>query len=128
MTEYSRARPDDWYKTVKHDHDVTLISEPFIKEFYRCNMWHIRGRDKDLLIDSDLPRPGTLYRAVADRPVKGQGGMFVKTPDGMGFLRQVRGLSPGQSLLVQVTGYAELGKALHQRIKFQYVESSRRSR
>lgn len=66
----------------------------------------------DFLIDPDAPRPGTVYRAVADRPVKGQGGMFLKTPDGAAFLRQVKGLSPGQRVLVQVTGYAEPGKAL----------------
>ncbi|QJF52383.1 ribonuclease E/G [Roseobacter ponti] len=72
----------------------------------------IDGKLDDLLIDSDLPRTGTVYRAVADRPVKGQGGMFLKTPDGPAFLRQVRGLAPGQSLLVQVSGYAEPGKAL----------------
>ena len=70
------------------------------------------GQLTDLLIDSDLPRPGTIYRATADRPVKGQGGMFVKTPDGAGFLRQVKGLSPGQRILVQVTGFAEPGKAI----------------
>ncbi|WP_299964392.1 ribonuclease E/G [uncultured Roseobacter sp.] len=72
----------------------------------------VDGQLEDLLIDADLPRPGTVYRAVADRPVKGQGGMFLKTPDGAAFLRQVKGLSPGQHLLVQVTGYAEPGKAL----------------
>ena len=38
--------------------------------------------------------------------------MFLKTPDGSAFLRQVKGLSPGQPLLVQVTGYAEEGKAI----------------
>ncbi|NIZ07931.1 ribonuclease E/G [Pseudooceanicola sp. HF7] len=71
------------------------------------------GRVTDLLIDDpSVPAPGTIYRAIADRPVKGQGGMFVKTPDGSGFLRQVRGLKPGQALLVQVTGFAEPGKAL----------------
>lgn len=70
------------------------------------------GRIEDALIDSTAPRPGTIYRARADRPVKGQGGMFVQTPDGSGFLRQVKGLSPGQMLLVQVTGYAEPGKAI----------------
>ncbi len=70
------------------------------------------GRLDELLIDTDLPRPGTIYRAIADRPVKGQGGMFVRTPDGPAFLRQVKGLAPGQTLLVQVTGYAEPGKAL----------------
>lgn len=70
------------------------------------------GQLDDVLIDTDLPRPGTIYRAIADRPVKGQGGMFLRTPDGAAFLRQVKGLAPGQPLLVQVTGYAEPGKAL----------------
>ncbi|WP_417726326.1 ribonuclease E/G [Roseovarius sp.] len=72
----------------------------------------VGGRLDDLLIDSDQPRPGAIYRAIADRPVKGQGGMFLRTPDGSAFLRQIKGLAPGQPLLVQVTGYAEPGKAL----------------
>ncbi|WP_204113602.1 ribonuclease E/G [Shimia biformata] len=72
----------------------------------------VDGRLEDLLVDGDGPRVGTIYRAIADRPVKGQGGMFVKTPDGSAFLRQVRGLSPGQALLVQVSGVAEPGKAI----------------
>lgn len=72
----------------------------------------VDGRLQDLLIDTDQPRPGTIYRAVANRPVKGQGGMFVTTPDGNGFLRQIKGLSPGQPILCQVTGYAEPGKAI----------------
>ncbi len=73
----------------------------------------VDGRLEDLLLDGDgAPRPGTIYRALADRPVKGQGGMFLKTPDGSAFLRQVKGLSPGQPILVQVTGYAEPGKAI----------------
>jgi len=72
----------------------------------------VDGQLDDLLIDTDAPRPGTIYRAIADRPVKGQGGMFLKTPDGPAFLRQIKGLSPGQSLLIQVSAYAEPGKAI----------------
>lgn len=72
----------------------------------------VDGKLDDLLIDNDAPRPGTIYRAIADRPVKGQGGMFLKTPDGSAFLRQIKGLAPGQPILVQITGYAEPGKAL----------------
>lgn len=72
----------------------------------------VDGQLEDILIDTDAPRPGTVYRAIADRPVKGQGGMFLKTPDGSAFLRQIKGLAPGQPILVQVTGYAEPGKAL----------------
>ena len=33
---------------------VTLIHEPWIKPFFRCNIWHVRGRDRDLLFDSGL--------------------------------------------------------------------------
>ncbi len=83
---------------------------------------HIQGREAaalmvdgkldDFLIAGDAPPPGTIYRARADRPVKGQGGMFLSTPDGPAFLRQVKGLAPGASLLVQVTGYPEPGKAI----------------
>lgn len=83
---------------------------------------HIQGREaaalmadgklEDFLIESDAPAPGTIYRARADRPVKGQGGMFLTTPDGPAFLRQVKGLAPGQMILVQVSGYAEPGKAI----------------
>lgn len=73
----------------------------------------VDGRLEDLLVDGGgQPRPGTIYRAQADRPMKGQGGMFVTTPDGKAFLRQVKGLSPGQTILVQVTGHAEPGKAM----------------
>jgi ribonuclease G len=72
------------------------------------------GQLQDLLIDArgDAPVPGAIYRAVVDRQMKGQGGVFVKLPEGSGFLRQVSGLAPGQSVLVQVTGAAEPGKAV----------------
>ena len=71
----------------------------------------VDGRLEDFLIDSDAPRPGAIYRAEATRPMKGMGGMFVATPDGNGFLRQAKGIAPGDRMLVQVTGYAEPGKA-----------------
>lgn len=49
-----RARPEDWYRLQKMSDGVTLIDEPFIKAFYRCNCWHIRGRDRDMLVDSGM--------------------------------------------------------------------------
>lgn len=74
----------------------------------------VDGQLEDLLIDpaDDTALPGAIYRAVADRPMKGQGGMFVKLPEGSGFLRQTDGLAPGQRVIVQVTGPAEPGKAV----------------
>lgn len=72
----------------------------------------VDGRLEDLLVDHPAPRPGTIYRAVADRPVKGMGGLFLRTPDGNGFLRQGKGIASGAELRVQITGYAEPGKAV----------------
>lgn len=43
-----------WYETIRMGDDVTLIHEPWIKPFYRCNMWHVRGRSRDLLFDTGL--------------------------------------------------------------------------
>lgn len=49
-----RVAPDKWYEVKRLADDVTLISEPFIQEFYRCNIWHVRGRDRDMLVDSGM--------------------------------------------------------------------------
>ena len=49
-----RIRPEDWYSIRRLDDGVTAISEPYIQEFYRCNVWHIRGRDRDMLVDSGM--------------------------------------------------------------------------
>ncbi|WP_170755825.1 MBL fold metallo-hydrolase [Ruegeria lacuscaerulensis] len=49
-----RAQPQDWYRTTRKGEDITLIDEPFITPFYRCNMWHVRGRDRDMLVDSGM--------------------------------------------------------------------------
>ncbi|MCA8967234.1 MAG: MBL fold metallo-hydrolase, partial [Planctomycetes bacterium] len=45
---------DRWYRTQGLADGVTLIDEPHIKPFYRCNLWHVRGRDRDLLVDSGM--------------------------------------------------------------------------
>jgi glyoxylase-like metal-dependent hydrolase (beta-lactamase superfamily II) len=44
----------DWYTVTPFDDGVRLISEQHIDPFYRCNIWHIHGREQDLLIDSGL--------------------------------------------------------------------------
>lgn len=49
-----RVAPEDWYRLERKSDDVTLIAEPFIQEFYRCNVWHVRGRDRDMLVDSGM--------------------------------------------------------------------------
>ncbi len=48
------ATPETWYETAPLGDGVTHIHEPFIKAFYRCNIWHVRGRDRDMLVDSGM--------------------------------------------------------------------------
>ena len=72
----------------------------------------VDGLLQDFFIESDIPAPGQIYRATVDRPLKGLGGYFLKTPDGPAFLRQGKGLAQGSHILVQVSGFAESGKAM----------------
>jgi glyoxylase-like metal-dependent hydrolase (beta-lactamase superfamily II) len=48
------ATPESWFESRTLADGVTLIHEPHIRPFYRCNIWHVRGRDRDLLIDSGM--------------------------------------------------------------------------
>lgn len=43
-----------WFERRKVDEDTTLLWEPHVVPLDRCNIWHIRGRDRDLLVDSGL--------------------------------------------------------------------------
>jgi glyoxylase-like metal-dependent hydrolase (beta-lactamase superfamily II) len=66
-----RARPEDWWRTTPVGDGITLIDEPWIKPFYRCNCWHIRGGDEDILVDSGMgvvPMRAWV-REVAERPL-----------------------------------------------------------
>jgi glyoxylase-like metal-dependent hydrolase (beta-lactamase superfamily II) len=49
-----RVDAHSWYETIRMADDVTLIHEPWIKPFFRCNMWHVRGSTQDLLFDTGL--------------------------------------------------------------------------
>ena len=41
-------------KVIKIDDDISCIQETGIANFMRCNIWHVRGRDYDLLIDTGM--------------------------------------------------------------------------
>lgn len=50
----TKIPPRDWYRLRPAGDGITWIDEPHIKEFYRCNIWHMRGRDRDLMVDSGM--------------------------------------------------------------------------
>lgn len=45
---------DPWFVTRPVSDGVTLITEPHVHPLLRCNVWHVRGRDRDLVIDTSL--------------------------------------------------------------------------
>ena len=65
------ATPDSWYETRSLSDGVTWIYEPFIKDYYRCNIWHVRGRERDLLIDSGMGVVSLREQValLAERPI-----------------------------------------------------------
>jgi ribonuclease G len=76
----------------------------------------VDGRLEDLLIDppaAEAPfAPGSVHLGRIGRPMKGMGGAMVDLGHGRsGFLREVRGLSAGGLVPVQVSAWAEPGKA-----------------
>lgn len=74
----------------------------------------VDGRLMDVMIDppEGYPlAPEAVLRGRLGQPMKGQGGFGVDLPDGQGFLRQSKGLKPGGTAVLQVTGCAEPGKA-----------------
>ena len=74
----------------------------------------VNGKLDDLIIDpkSDRPVVGAIYRAKLGRPMKGQGGSIVDLGNGQsGYLRGAKGLREGEILTVQISSFAEEGKA-----------------
>jgi glyoxylase-like metal-dependent hydrolase (beta-lactamase superfamily II) len=43
-----------WFEHRQIDVDLTLLWEPHVAPLLRCNIWRLRGRDADLLVDSGL--------------------------------------------------------------------------
>ena len=45
---------DRWFETKRISDDITLLWEPHVTPLMRCNIWHVRGRDRDLVIDTGM--------------------------------------------------------------------------
>ena len=44
----------DWFSKSIVDEKTTMLTEPFVHGYVRANMWHLRGRDVDLLVDTGM--------------------------------------------------------------------------
>ena len=43
-----------WFSKTAIDTATTMLTEPFVHDFVRANIWHVRGRDADLLVDTGM--------------------------------------------------------------------------
>ena len=43
-----------WFERTRIDDDITLIREPHVDPLGRCNIWHVRGSEADLLVDTGM--------------------------------------------------------------------------
>lgn len=63
---------EQWYEVFDYSNEVSLIRERYVANWLRCNIWHVRGRDYDLLIDTGMGlRPLKLEIArLTEKPIK----------------------------------------------------------
>lgn len=45
---------DRWFERCVVDDSITLLWEPHVVPLMRCNIWHVRGRDRDLIVDTGM--------------------------------------------------------------------------
>ena len=45
---------DQWFERTSLSDGITHIWEPHVPALLRCNIWHVRGRDRDLVIDTGM--------------------------------------------------------------------------
>lgn len=45
---------DRWFETRRLTDELTVITEPHVHPFLRANIWHLRGRDRDMVVDTGL--------------------------------------------------------------------------
>lgn len=60
------------FRVTRIDDRISRIEETGVADFMRCNIWHVRGRDCDLVIDTGFGVSSlkTQIAAETDRPVK----------------------------------------------------------
>jgi glyoxylase-like metal-dependent hydrolase (beta-lactamase superfamily II) len=63
---------DDWYEIQNISDGVSLIREKYVASWLRCNIWHVRGKNFDLLIDTGMGlRPlKKEITALSGNPIK----------------------------------------------------------
>src|SRR5260221_9616156 len=60
-----------WFEQQRIDAAITRLWEPHVVPLMRCNIWHVRGRDRDLVIDTGMGIASLVaaMQQLLDKPV-----------------------------------------------------------
>jgi glyoxylase-like metal-dependent hydrolase (beta-lactamase superfamily II) len=70
------SRPDppvarDWFSVTWVTGSIAMLTEPHVDELLRANLWYVRGRERDLLVDTG--NGVAPLRPVVERLARGRG-------------------------------------------------------
>jgi glyoxylase-like metal-dependent hydrolase (beta-lactamase superfamily II) len=62
---------DRWWEKRSFSDGITQLWEPHVHPLVRCNVWHVRGRDRDLVVDTGMgvASVALAIEELSDRPV-----------------------------------------------------------
>lgn len=71
MTALLPVASGEWFVREYAEEGVTRLVEPHVAPLLRCNVWHVRGRERDLLVDTGLGVASLLAAArdLFERPL-----------------------------------------------------------
>jgi len=67
---------EEWFAFETVDEGVTRIWEPWVHDLMQANVWHVRGREADLLVDAGMG-VGDLADALRRRGLSGRRPLFL---------------------------------------------------
>jgi glyoxylase-like metal-dependent hydrolase (beta-lactamase superfamily II) len=62
---------DHWFELRSLADGITFLWEPHVSPLLRCNIWHVRGRDRDLVVDTGMGICSLreFAKEILDKPV-----------------------------------------------------------
>lgn len=62
---------DSWFERAPIDDATTLMAEPHVIALMRCNIWYVKGRDHDLIVDTGMGLSSVTdeLAGLIDKPV-----------------------------------------------------------
>ncbi len=62
---------EHWFEVTRIDDTVTLLREPHLHPVWQSNIWHVRGRERDMLVDAGMGigRLAEALASIVDKPL-----------------------------------------------------------